>query len=187
MIDASVWAVMDELEAFQQTVDNAWNVPRAEGLLLHNIALAGGCRYLVEVGTSYGFSGLFLACAARAGGGRLETFDIDPEKHRSAAKTFEKAGLSDIVTMHTGDAVENLPKLAQGVDFTFIDAAKHQTMDYWDILEPKLADRCIVTVDNISSSAEQMVAFLGMLRERADFSYCDVQVGNGFGLAVRTG
>jgi predicted O-methyltransferase YrrM len=187
VIDQTAAKVIDELEAFQKTVDNAWNVPREEGMILHNIVLSAGCRYLVEVGTSYGFSGLFLASAARANGGRLHTFDIDEDKHIRARQTFVRAGVQDVVELHTGDARKTLPELDDGVDFAFLDATKDQTLAYWEQLEPKLADRCVITADNTADQYDRMRPFVELLHERVDFTTCLVQVGNGFAFAVRTG
>ncbi len=187
MISSTAMQAIDQLEQFQTTRDDSWNIPRAEGLILHNIVLAGRCRTLVEVGTSYGFSGLFLASAARATGGVLHTFDIDTRKHEHAAKNFQAAGLADVVQLHTGDARQNLVDLPDGVDFAFLDATKDQTGEYWQCIEPKLAPSCIVALDNISTHPAQLGSFVEMLRGRDDFASCPVAVGNGFELAVRVG
>ena len=185
MLDSTVLAVMDEVEAFQRGRSDAWSIPREEAMLLHTVALAAGCRSIVEVGTSYGFSGLFLAAAARASGGRLHTFEIDPRKRKYASAHFEKAGLADAVTLHAGDALELLPALEPGVDFAFLDATKFETLRYWQALEPKLAPRCIVTADNTHTHPKDLKAFLSILRGRADFTCCDVDVGHGVEVAVR--
>ncbi|MFP4055137.1 MAG: O-methyltransferase [Phycisphaerae bacterium] len=185
MINAKVMQAIDKLEAFQKDRDDSWNIPREEGLILHNIVLAGGCRLLVEVGTSYGFSGLFLGSAAQANGGRLHTFDLDPRKHEHAAKNFESAGLGDSIELHLGDARQRLAELPDGIDFAFLDATKTETAAYWDLLEGKLSERCIVTVDNVTTHPDELGGFLASLRERADFTCATVTVGNGFDLAVR--
>jgi predicted O-methyltransferase YrrM len=185
MLDAQVLHAIDELEAFQADRHDAWNVPREEGYLLHGLALAAGARRIVEVGTSYGFSGLFLASAARAGGGRLETFDTDPAKHERARRTFEDAGLSEVVRLHTGDALELLADIAAGVDFAFLDATKSETLRYWHVLEPKLGPQCVVTLDNTRTHPAPLADFVEMLRQRGDFAYTDLPIGHGLGLAVR--
>ena len=187
MIDPTVMQAIDRLEAFQETVDNAWNIPRAEGLVLHNIVLASRCHHLVEVGTSYGFSTLFLAAAAKVHGGAVHTYDIDPAKHDAARKTLADAGLADTVHLHTGDARKLLAELDEGVDFAFLDAWKDETFDYFAALEPKLAQRCVLALDNTATHPEQLGPFVEMLRGRADFTCCDVPIGNGFELAVRAG
>jgi len=187
MIDADVAAVIDEVEAFQKSRSDAWNVPREEGMILYAVAVLGGCRRIAEVGTSYGFSGLFLGAGARANGGRLDTFDINPDKHRYAAVHFRKAGLFDVVVLHTGDAAQGLDALEPGVDFAFLDATKSETLDYWRTLEPKLAPRCVIAVDNTATHSDVLAPFLDMLRTRGDFACCDIPVEHGLELAVRAG
>ncbi len=187
MIDDGVMRVIEKMERFQQDWSDSWNIPRGQGLLMHQLALAAGCRRLVEVGTSYGYSGLFLASAARSGGGVLDTFERNPDKIAQSAEFFAEAGLSEFVNQHDGDALELLKQLDDGVDFVFLDATKDETEDYWRVIEPKLAPRCIVAVDNTSTHPEQLGGFVRMLRRLEDFSSCDVQVGHGFELAVRPG
>jgi predicted O-methyltransferase YrrM len=187
MIPQDVMAVIDHVEEFQKTRSDSWNIPRQEGMILHNIALAAGCRYLVEVGTSYGFSGLFLGAAARAVGGKLHTFDRDAKKHEQATEHFARANLSQTVQLHSGDATELLAELEDGIDFAFLDATKTETATYWDLIEPKLAPTCVITVDNISTHGKELGPFAQMLRDHEDFTSCPVEVGNGFELAVRRG
>lgn len=187
MIDSRVMQTIEKAERFQQDRSDSWNIPRQQGLLMHQLALASGCRQLVEVGTSYGYSGLFLASAARACGGVLHTFECNGDKIARSGEFFAEAGLSDFVRQYDGDALELLAKVQDGVDFAFLDATKDETDDYWRIIEPKLARRCVVTVDNTSTHPEQLGGFVEMLRGREDFNSCDVQVGHGFELAVRPG
>lgn len=185
MITPEILTVIDELEAFQKTVDNAWNIPREEGMLLHAIVTAAGCREMVEVGTSYGFSGLFLGAAAKAMGGRLQTFDKDPAKYEASGENFAKAGLDGVIVRHLGDAREELAKVDGPIDFAFIDAAKPQTLGYWELIEPKLSPTCVVAIDNIDTKAEELQQLRNQLEEDPAWAYTDVFVGNGFGLAVR--
>lgn len=187
MMDAQVMQVVEEMEDFQRDRSDAWNVPREQALVMHAVALAGRCRHLVEVGTSYGFSGLFLAAAARANGGTLHTFEKSEDKHAHARDVFARAGLADTVRLHTGDALEALAGLADGIDFAFLDATKTETRQYWGLIEGKLAPHCIIAVDNTSTHPEQLGEFVTMLRDRDDFFSCDVPAGHGFELAVRPG
>jgi predicted O-methyltransferase YrrM len=187
MIDARVMQTIEQMERFQQDRNDSWNIPREQGLLLHQVALAAGCRRLVEVGTSYGYSGLFLAAAARDTGGVLDTFDRDPDKHAAAREFFTAAGLEGVVRLRAGDALEKLAELDDGIDFAFLDATKVETDEYWRVVEPKLAARWVLAVDNTTSHAAQLGPFVEMLRGRPDLSSCDVPVGHGFELAVRPG
>jgi predicted O-methyltransferase YrrM len=187
MISPAVATAIDELEAFQESRSDSYNIPRQEGMILHAFVVAAGCRYLVEVGTSYGFSGLFLASAAKGNGGLLHSFDRDAHKHEHATKNFQRAGLSDAVKLYTGDALVELSRLREGIDFAFLDATKSQTFAYWKLLETRFSRRCIVAVDNTRTHRKELMPFVEMLRGRGDFTCCDVPVGNGFELAVRAG
>jgi predicted O-methyltransferase YrrM len=186
MISPLVMTVIDELEVFQGNHSDSWNVPREEGMILHTIVVAARCRYLVEVGTSYGFSGLFLASAA-GHGGVLHTFDRDARKHEHAARNFRQARLDGAVKLYTGDARVELAHVEAGIDFAFIDATKAETSEYWKLLEPRMARRCLVAVDNTGTHRKDLAPFVQMLRTRGDFTCCDVAVGNGFELGVRAG
>src|SRR5688572_12343098 len=72
-IDRRIAGVIDEIDSYRKTKDDAWQIPRVEGELLHHIALSANAKVVVEVGTSYGFSGLFWGAALLRTGGRLHT------------------------------------------------------------------------------------------------------------------
>lgn len=186
MIDQTIAGVIDELERFQEGRGDSWNVPRDEGMMLHVLALACGARRLVEVGTSYGFSGLFLGAAAAANGGMLHTFDRNEAKHEHARAMFRQAGLADAIKLYTGDALERLAELPSGLDFLFLDATKSETHAYWDILAAKLARRCVVTVDNTADMAAEMKRFVDYLHSLDEFSVCHIPCSHGLEVAVRT-
>lgn len=187
MIDDHLLRTIEKVEHFQQDRPDSWNIPREQGLLMHQIALTGGCRQIVEVGTSYGYSGLFLAAAAKANDGLLHTFERNPDKIARSGEFFAEAGLSEYVRQYDGDALDRMSELPDGIDYAFLDATKDETDRYWRVIEPKLAKRCVIVVDNTSTHPEQLGGFVRMLRGRNDFSSCDVPVGHGFELAVRCG
>src|SRR5437762_8190631 len=89
--------LINELDRLRISRDDAWQIPRVEGDLLYHIALAMRAKTIVEVGTSYGFSGLFWAKALRQTGGQLHTIDRDPKKYTSSRATFARAGVEQIV------------------------------------------------------------------------------------------
>jgi predicted O-methyltransferase YrrM len=186
-IDSQVLALIEELDALGKSRDDAWQVPRAEGDLLHHIALASGARMIVEVGTSYGFSGLFFASAMRHTGGRLHTIDRDPRKHESARQTFARAGVAEFVTSHLGDAREILRTLPGDppIDLGFIDADKPDTQAYFDLLWPRMRVGGSVLIDNATTHRQQLAAFVKSVRARGDASSIEVAVGNGIEWVVK--
>ncbi len=175
----TILAVIDELDALHSTRDDAWQIPRVEGDLLHHIALSTRAKTIVEIGTSYGFSGLFWAMALQQTGGRLHTIDKDPKKFESAKKTFERAGVADIVTNYLGDAREILRNMPGAIDIAFIDADKPSTQSYFDLLWPKLTVGGCVIVDNATTHRADLWEFVHAVRSRPDARSTEVAVGNG--------
>src|SRR5437762_11689423 len=130
MFDTKILELIDELDALR-TRDDAWQVPRVEGDLLYHVALASRAKLIIEVGTSYGFSGLHWAAALTHTKGHLHTLDRDPKKFASSRETFTRAGVADVITNHLGDARELLKTLEGLFDIAFIDADKPDTQAYF--------------------------------------------------------
>jgi predicted O-methyltransferase YrrM len=177
--DKAIISLIDELETLARTRKDAWQIPRVEGELLYQIALFGGATMIVEVGTSYGFSGLFWGAALKRTGGHLHTIDIDPAKYDSSKLTFAKAGLNEIITNHLGNAREILPILPGPVDIAFIDADKPPTEDYFRLLWPKIRAGGSVLIDNATTHRKELAGVIHMVRSLPDASSAEVAIGNG--------
>ncbi len=189
MFIESVQAVIDRVDRLRDEVDDHWQIPRDEALVLTQLVGIGRCVSICEIGTSYGFSTLHLAAAAQRNGGHVHTIDQDPKKVAAATQNLRDAGLLDVVTLHPGDAREILASIRPELpfDFAFIDATKEQSDAYLDAIWPKLAARCILVTDNTTTHADELAAFVGRLRSLPGFVSCGVTVGNGFELTVRLG
>ena len=187
--DARLLAVIDELETLAKTRDDAWQVPRVEGQMLYHIALATGARLIVEIGTSYGFSGLWWAAALRQTGGHLVTIDANPKKTEAARQAFVRAGVSDFVTPAQGDARAVLRdgRLPGPVDLAFIDADKPSTRAYFDLLWPRLRAGGSVLTDNVVTHRQELADFVAHVRSRPDATSVELPVGNGIEWTVKTG
>ncbi len=130
----------------------AINVSPTQGKLLHLLARLTGARTILEVGTLGGYSTIWLARALPAGG-RLVTLESDPKHAEVARANIARAGLSGVVDLRLGKALDTLPQLAaEGrgpFDLAFIDADKQSTADYfaWAL---KLSRRgSLIVVDNV--------------------------------------
>ncbi|MCC6423204.1 MAG: class I SAM-dependent methyltransferase [Phycisphaerales bacterium] len=185
MIPSTILKLIDELDALGKQRDDAWQVPRAEGELLYQIALATGAKRIVEVGTSYGFSGLFWGAAMRRTGGHLHTIDRETKKYESSKQTFAQAGLSDVITNHLGDARRILADLPAGIDLAFIDADKKGTRDYFDLIWPKLRIGGSILVDNATTHKSELSQYVQFVRSLKDAGSVEVAVGNGLEWTVR--
>jgi predicted O-methyltransferase YrrM len=179
--DPKILTIIDELDQLGKTRDDAWQVPRAEGEMLHHIALASRARTIIEVGTSYGFSGLFWAAAMQQTGGRLHTIDKDPKKFESSRATFARAGVDSVVTNYLGDAQQILStKLNDlAIDLAFIDADKPATGAYFDLLWPRVNAGGSILIDNATTHREQLGDFVRDIRARSDDRSSEIGIGNG--------
>lgn len=127
------------------------SVPREDGRLLRILAESVGAQRVVEVGTSTGYSGLWLLLALKKTGGKLVTYEIDESRHAMARQNFERAGLLGQATLVLGNAHDEITKLKNPVDLAFIDADKAGYPDYLRKLLPLVRPGGLVIAHNMAS------------------------------------
>jgi predicted O-methyltransferase YrrM len=137
--------VLDDIDRRQRYL----NVGREDGRLLRVLTEAMNAKQVVELGTSTGYSGIWIALALRATGGRLTTFEIEPKRAAIARENFKRARLDHLVTIVIGDAHAEVGKIGQTLDLVFIDADKEGYPDYLQQLAPKLRAGGLVVADNM--------------------------------------
>ncbi len=140
----------------QQTIDNhrgsfgGMNVPRADGEALYDIVLQHRYKSALEIGTSNGYSGLWIAWALSKTGGKLITIEIDGSRYEEALEYFRKAGVDGIIDARLGDAHEIVPALKGPFDFVFCDADKDWYINYLKAVLPKLKVGGCFAAHNVS-------------------------------------
>lgn len=185
-INAQILALIDELDELRKSRDDHWQIPREEGQLLFQFAIATGAKLIIELGTSYGFSGLFWAAAAQQAGGTLHTVDNDKRKYESSMETFRKAGLSRTVVNHLGDAAQWAGRIEGPFDIAFLDASeKSLARQYFDIVWPRVRVGGSVFTDNATTHRKELAEYVSYVRGRADASSTEVPVGNGIEWTVK--
>ena len=126
------------------------NIPRSDGKLLYSLIIKNNYKSAVEIGTSTGHSGIWIAWALSKTGGKLITFELNERRYRQALENFKAAGLSDYVDARLGNARELVPKLEGEYDFVFSDADKNWYTNYFKAMDPKLKVGGCFTAHNIS-------------------------------------
>jgi predicted O-methyltransferase YrrM len=126
------------LAALDEMTKGTWylNVTTREGRVLRQLTEALGAKRVVEIGTSSGYSTIWLAMGVRAAGGKVFTHEIDPEKVKLAGANFKKAGVDDLITIIEGDAHETIKQHKDPIDVLFFDAEKKGYVDYLEKLLP---------------------------------------------------
>jgi len=155
------------------------------GQLLLTLALAVDARRIVEVGTSSGYSTLWLALAAQRNGGRVTTFEIDPAKVALATSTFSEAGVAGVIDLRAEDAAVGLAAVAGAADLVFIDAEKRDYEAYLDLAVAALRTGGLLIADNLTSHASELAGFRARALAHERLSSVVVPIGNGELVGVR--
>jgi len=129
------------------------NVVTLHGRLLRLLTEAVNAQNVVEIGTSNGYSALWLCLGLQTTGGRLTTHEIDPQRAALAQANFKRAGVEGIVTVVLGDAHETITRLREPIDLLFIDADKAGYRDYLQKLLPLVRPGGLILADNMSQPA----------------------------------
>lgn len=145
-------------------------------------------RRMLELGTSNGYSTIWLADAARATGGSLTSVEIDPERSAQARENLSAAGLEQFAELRVQDAAEVLATSEdRSWDFIFLDAERPAYSDYWPHLRRVLTPRGLLVVDNVISHAEEVAAFRVLITADDAVTEALVPTGAGALLVVRGG
>lgn len=195
MIDDAARAVMARLEA-RDAAERERQAPRAErlrqispdvGRFLQTIVLARRPRTIVEIGTSGGYSTIWLSLAARDVGATVTTLEIDPKKVALASANLRDAGLDGVAAIVAGDAAVYLRARKEPFDFAFLDAEKEDYAAYLDMVVPLLSPGGVLVADNLLSHEEDLAPFRDRALADARLSGLVVPIGRGELLAVKAG
>jgi predicted O-methyltransferase YrrM len=183
-----------ELERFGEANDAATNerprrmlnITRDTGEFLAVLVRATAARRVLEIGTSNGYSTLWLAGAARGIGGSVTTVEFAEYKIGLASANFARSGLSPFITLVHDDAGRFLRSDQSAYDLIFLDSERPEYPGWWPHLRRVLRPGGLLIVDNATSHVEQMAPFVALVRADPEFATCLIPVGNGEFLAVKT-
>ena len=150
---------MTDYRSFYTRVKDVYlAVSRETAVLLYMLARSAKARTIVEFGTSFGISTLHLAAALKDnGGGRLIGSEFEPSKVVRARANIAAAGLSDLVDIRDGDALETLARdLPESIDLVLLDGAKSLYPRVLALLEPHLRAGALIVADNAEMSPEYL-------------------------------
>lgn len=141
-----------------------WNVTPSEGAFLRDEVEKVGAKHALEIGTSNGYSGIWIALGLGKTGGHLVTLEIDEERARLARENFKAAGVDSLITLIRGDAHQEIPKLEKPFDFVFIDAEKEGSVSYLRAVEPMVPPGGVILAHNVTDLRSQMEDFIQTVR-----------------------
>lgn len=190
----SLQQLLSELEQFgtsndDSTTDRArrmLNITRDTGEFLSVLVRATQARCLLEIGTSNGYSTLWLAEAVRANNGNVTTIELSDYKFDFAARNFARTDLTSIITQIHADAGQVLADAPDtSFDLIFLDSERYEYSGWWPDLRRVLRRGGLLVVDNAISHAEEMAPFIRLVESDPEFITSLVPVGKGEFLATR--
>jgi predicted O-methyltransferase YrrM len=199
-MDKKVEEVLAEYDARVIREKEVWSRPNAiqyrDELLLYvgpataqlmNILVKGAKpKTILEVGTSYGYSTVWLGEAAKAVGAMVHTLELAQNKVDYARERIARAGLAEHVVFHVGDALDSIAKLDGPFDFVLLDLWKDLYIPCFDLIYPKLSQGALIVADNmlepevVRPDAE---AYRAHVRKKANITSVLLPVGSGIELS----
>lgn len=162
------------------------NITRDTGELLAVLVQTRGADAVLEIGTSNGYSTLWLAEAVRRLDGRVTTIELDEGKRVMAAANFQRAGLGPWINQLAGEAGALLAELpTEGYQLIFLDSDRQHYRAWWPQIRRLLAPRGLLVVDNAISHRDEMVEWMSEVQRDPAFQSTLVPVGKGEWLVVR--
>jgi caffeoyl-CoA O-methyltransferase len=192
-MEPEVLNVMARLEMRDQQ-ERAKELPGSEriqalhpesGRFLYVLALAKDVKSIVEVGTSHGYSTLWLASAAKVNGGKVVTCDINVERLDAARANFAEAGLADVIEILEGDARETLRGRSEPVDLLLIDTDKSYYETFFDIVYQRLVKGGLVIGDNVVSHRDLLEDYISYVENHPNLESVMVPIGRGLEISVK--
>jgi predicted O-methyltransferase YrrM len=164
-------------------------VSRSQGQMLYLIARSIDARRIVEFGTSFGISTLYLASAVKDnGGGIVIGSELEPSKHAKAEEHLREAGLDAFADVRLGDALETLATVEAPVDMVLLDGWKDTYLPVLKLLRSKLRPRSVVLADNIFMFKKALRPYVDYVQSGTNgFVSSTLEIADGFELSVFTG
>jgi predicted O-methyltransferase YrrM len=164
-------------------------VSRSQGEMLYLMARSIDARRIVEFGTSFGISTLYLAAAVKDnGGGIVVGSELEPSKHAKAKEHLRDAGLDSFADVRLGNARETLANVEAPVDLVLLDGWKDLYLPILELLKPKLRPRAVVLADNIFTFRKALRPYVEYVQSGANgFVSSTLDIADGFELSVFTG
>ena len=183
-MNGSTKRLLDELEVFGRTHDGYYNISADTGEFFYILVLISKAKNILEIGTSNGYSTIWLGEAAKQNKGKVTTIEISGHKVKMASENFKMAKLSNIKIVH-GDALEEIPKLKGKFDFLFLDAIKEDYINYFKSAYPKLTKNAVIVADNAIMFGKYMKDYLNYVRNHKNIRGVLMPIGSGVEFSLK--
>ena len=140
-------------------------VSEEDGRFLRLMVASKGVKHALEIGGASGYSAIWIGMGLRETGGKLVTIEYDPVRAKELAANIQRAGLTDTVQVLSGDAFQQIPKVAGTFDFVFLDAWKKDYKRFLDLVFPRLDKGGLFLAHNVVNKRSEMGDFLDAIQK----------------------
>lgn len=175
------------IEKLEETAEDFWNISHQSANFISMLVKASKIQNALELGTSNGYSTLWLAEALQYTKGHLTTIEYWEKRQCLARKYIQNCGLSDFVTFKTGRAYDIITTelTNEKFDFVFIDANKQEYIKFFEAIHPLLQKGGIILADNVISHAEKVKPFVDTISKNKEYQVQIIDLPDGLLMAYK--
>ena len=174
------------LKRLEKTAKAYTNIAPENGQFLSILIRSINARNVLEVGTSNGYSTIWLAAALKETGGRLITLEFDPTRAAEAEAHLQEAGLDGIVEVRVGNALDEIPKCDATFDLVFLDAEKSEYRRYLELVLPNIRPGGLIVADDTVTMRDEMPDYVEFVFNTPVLHSVDIPLDDGVILSYKT-
>ena len=174
------------LKRLEKTAKHYTNIAPENGQFLSILIHAIQARNVLEVGTSNGYSTIWLAAALKETGGRLITLEFDQKRAEEAQAHLLEVGLDSIVEMRVGNALDEIPKCDATFDLVFLDAEKNEYRRYLELALPNIRSGGLIVADDTVTMRDEMPDYVEFVFSTPRLHSVDIPLDDGIILSYKT-
>ena len=174
------------LKRLEKTAKRYTNIAPENGQFLSILIRSIQARNVLEVGTSNGYSTIWLAAALKATGGRLISLEFDRERAEEAQVHLQETGLDGIVEVRIGNALDEIPKCDATFDLVFLDAEKNEYRRYLELALPNIRPGGLIVADDTVTMRDEMPDYIDFVFSTPLLHSVDIPLDDGIILSYRT-
>ncbi len=175
------------LKRLEKTAKQYTNIAPENGQLLSILIQSIQARNVLEVGTSNGYSTIWIAAALKETGGRLITLEFDPGRAKEAQAHLQEVGLDNIVEVRVGNALDEIPKCHGTFDLIFLDAEKNEYRRYLELALPNIRTGGVIVADDTVTMRDEMPDYIEFVFNTPTLNSVDIPLDDGIILSYKTG
>lgn len=171
MIENFDLKTQEVLISLENTQKQFWNISRVTAEFLYTLIRNQKSKNVLEIGTSNGYSGIWLGKAVKENGGHLTTIEFYDKRLDIAKENFKICGVDDVITTLQGSALMHLEYLPDDfeIDFAFVDANKSEYIKYFEFIDKHLKRGGIIACDNVLSHEAKCKPFIDAINMHPDY------------------